>query len=415
MEDLEKQFFAENDDLESQFFATPEKEAKKRGVNLGGYIRNIAQNIPVIGTRADEAEALIRSNKAGLAAGMMDLPFLARILQNNAEYEKYRRNAEESALENEANAPYGKAAALGTNIAGNMALTALTHGLTLNPFVSAAQGIIEGSGRGSNPEERAINAAIGGSINFAVPAVFNKVLPTKSITSKTINKYAKRSLETAKNNKDVSKIIIAKSIKEGAEPSEIIANEVSKGYRPALWNNLKRASEGENVLREYLYKSAAETNRPLYDQYVEQEVRKVSPQYATKIGQNIKKLKLDEKGTDLLADFDSREIARNAINETMRDASQAERASVENAINNAFAKRGVAEDMLPILVPNPTKTAVTKTGAVRLSGDIWKNAANKAFLNIINPRWTLSNALRGAIDTMAETPVIKNLDTFNDF
>lgn len=404
---------------EAQKEAMPWEEDLKvstpRGANFGGYVRNIAQNIPLLGTRADELEATIRSNKAGLAAGMMGFSGLSRLLQNDAEYEKYRRNAEESALGNEANAPYGEAAALGTNIAGNMALAALTRGLTLNPYVSAAQGIIEGSGRGSNPEERAINAAVSGSINFAVPAVFNKVAPTKGITTKTINKYAKRSLETAKNNKDVSKIIMAKSIKEGAEPSEIIANEVSKGYRPALWNNLKRASEGENVLRESLYKSAAETRRPLYDQYIEQEVRKVSPQYATKIGQNIRKLKLDEKGTDLLVDFDSREIARNAINEAMQDASQAERASVENAINNAFAKRGVANDMIRALVPNPTQTAVTKTGAVRFLGDMWKNAANRAFLNIINPKWTLSNALRGAVDTMAETPMIKNLENFKGF
>lgn len=404
---------------EAQKEAMPWEEDLKvstpRGANLGGYIRNVAQNIPLLGTRADELEATIRSNKTGLAAGMMGFSGLSRLLQNDAEYEKYRRNAEESALGNEENAPYGKAAAWGTNIAGNMALAALTRGLTLNPFVSAAQGIIEGSGRGSNDEERAINAAVAGSINFAVPAVFNKIAPTKSITTKTLNKYAKRSLETAKNNKDVSKIIIAKSIKEGVEPSEIIANEVSKGYRPALWSNLERASEGEDVLRGYLYKSAAESRRPLYDQYIEQEVRKVSPEYATKIGQNIKKLKLDEKGTDLLANFDSKEIARNAINETMRDASQAERATVENAINNAFAKRGVGDKMLEILVPKPTQTAVTKTGAVRLAGDMWKNAVNRAFLNIINPSWTLSNALRGAIDTMAEAPVIKNLDTVNDF
>ena len=45
------------EDLEKQFFAEPQENTVARGDNWVGYARNIAQNIPLIGTRADEAEA----------------------------------------------------------------------------------------------------------------------------------------------------------------------------------------------------------------------------------------------------------------------------------------------------------------------------------------------------------------------
>ena len=62
MSDLEKQFFAQRDNLETQFFTEAPKETTKRGANLGGALRNIAQATPFVGTYADEAEALLRSS-----------------------------------------------------------------------------------------------------------------------------------------------------------------------------------------------------------------------------------------------------------------------------------------------------------------------------------------------------------------
>ena len=336
MNDLEQQFFANDDNLESQFFAEQQKEETKRGANFGGAIRNVAQATPFVGTYADEAEGLLRS------------------MFEPGDYETWRRNAEESAQGNIKNTSYGKALNIGTNIGENAILAGFTGGATLLPGISGVQGAIEGFGEGNNWRDRAENAILRGTISTVVPAAFNRILPTKTVQDAMI--------KSASKSKNALKSIIGKSILEQTTPEDVIAREVPKGMRADLWANIRRNSVGEDVMRKVVQKQASDVVSMPYEEYIVKEVRDVAPKYASKLGRAMEKLKLDQLADDVIGEFDPRTIVMDAVNGVMKGAPKATRETVGQAVSDAVAKRGVAKKLTTATIERPISTG---------SGSIW--------------------------------------------
>ena len=218
MNDLEQQFFANDDNLESQFFAEQQKEETKRGANFGGVLRNVASATPFLGPWADEAEAGLRAAKQYIYN--ID-PTVSKEKKSDKTwkelYNVYKKNAEESAKGNIENTGYGKALNIGTNIAENAALGAATLGATLMPGLSGLQGAIEGFGKGDNWRDRTENAILEGTISTVVPAAFNRIFPTKTVQDAMV--------KSASNSKNALKSIIGKSILQKTTPEDIIARE----------------------------------------------------------------------------------------------------------------------------------------------------------------------------------------------
>lgn len=363
-----------------------------RGANLAGALRNIAQATPFLGTYADEAEGLVRSLKRG------------------EDFEKWRRNAEESALGNIENTSYGRGLNIGTNLAENALVTYLTGGATLLPNVSALQGAIEGFGRGSDLGERTAQSTVGAGIGFVVPQALNRLLPTKTTQTALMNELAK--------GKDATKSIFAKALQQGITPEEVIAREVPKGMRPDLWANMRRNFTGRNTFRKPILEEASSVVSTPYSEYIEKEIANVAPKYASKIGNEMEKLKLDELGEDIVGEIDPRQYAISAVNKVMKSAPAKEQDLVAQTMEDAIAKRGVAKKLTNVAIERPISSG---------SGSIWnilrrvnspiqnlwdsftlrgltagtvnaepKNALER-ILNFYTP-----NAARGAIDTLIE-------------
>lgn len=363
-----------------------------RGANLAGALRNIAQATPFLGTYADEAEGLVRSLKRG------------------EDFEKWRRNAEESALGNIENTSYGRGLNIGTNLAENALATFLTGGATLLPPVSALQGAIEGFGRGSDLGERTAQSTVGAGIGFVVPQALNRLLPTKTTQTALMNELAK--------GKDATKSIFAKALQQGITPEEVIAREVPKGMRPDLWANMRRNFTGRNTFRKPILEEASSVVSTPYSEYIEKEIANVAPKYASKIGNEMEKLKLDELGEDIVGEIDPRQYAISAVNKVMKSAPAKEQDLVAQTMEDAIAKRGVAKKLTNVAIERPISSG---------SGSIWnilrrvnspiqnlwdsftlrgltagtvnakpKNALER-ILNFYTP-----NAARGAIDTLIE-------------
>jgi hypothetical protein len=404
MDDLEKQFFANStNDLSAEFFAEPVKEQQEtssRGANLGGAIRNVAQATPVIGTYADEAEGLLRS------------------MFQPGGYEKWRRNAEESAQGNIENTGYGKALNIGANIAENTILAGLTGGATLLPGVSGVQGAIEGFGEGNNWRDRAENAAFGGTIGFVVPTALNKILPTKSTQSRLLTSLAKRPLETTSPDSKVSQTIIARALQQGTTPDQIIVNQVSKGYRDNLLGNLGRAGVGEDVYRGLLMKNMAELRRPGYATYIGERIDDVLPGWGKKFMNEVESLEAKELGEDIFEKTDPRKIVKTAVNKVMKGASAEERELASKTMENAIAVQGVAKKTLPTLKAKPVSTG---SGALwnfaRRLGTPIRNLNNYGTMRALTlgtpnyqpgnlvgrlTNWYTPNTVRGALDALAE-------------
>lgn len=363
-----------------------------RGANLAGAIRNIAQATPFIGTYADEAEGLVRSLKRG------------------EDFEKWRRNAEESAQGNIENTSYGRALNIGTNMAENALAAFLTGGATLFPPVSAAQGAIEGFGRGSDLGERTTQAGVGGALGFVVPQVLNRLLPTKTTQTALMNKLAK--------GKDATKSIFAKALQQGSTPEEVIAQEVPKGMRPNLWANMRRGFTGRDTFRKPILEEASSVVSTPYSEYIEKEIANVSPKYASKIGNEIEKMKLDELGEDIVGEFDPRQYVMNAVNKVMKSAPTEEQNLVAQTMENAIAKRGVAKKLTSVAIERPISSgsgsiwnilrrvnspiqnlwdALTLRGITAGTVNAGPKNALERMLNFYTP-----NAVRGATDTLIE-------------
>ena len=179
---------------------SPDPEVNpERGVNFGGGARAAAQGLPVVGSYADEAEAGIRAAGDALVQEMMykqehrndpkpepKLPGITGKLMQGMEdynakqeryneffdqsYDKYLKNARESYEGAKRNMP-GVAYPLeiGTGIAGEMGLAALTGGASLHPAVQGVMGAVYGYGMG---EGDALNrTATAGAIGIASTAL----------------------------------------------------------------------------------------------------------------------------------------------------------------------------------------------------------------------------------------------------
>lgn len=370
-----------------------------RGANLAGALRNIAQATPFLGTYADEAEGLVRSLKRG------------------EDFEKWRRNAEESALGNIENTSYGRGLNIGTNLAENALATFLTGGATLLPPVSALQGAIEGFGRGSDLGERTAQSTVGAGIGFVVPQALNRLLPTKTTQTALLNELAK--------GKDATKSIFAKALQQGITPEEVIAQEVPKGMRPDLWANMRRNFTGRNTFRKPVLEEASSVVSTPYSEYIEKEIANVAPKYASKIGDEMEKLKLDELGEDIVGEIDPRQYAISAVNKIMKSAPAKEQDLVAQTMEDAIAKRGVAKKLTNVAIERPISSG---------SGSIWNilRRANAPIQNLwdsltlrgltagtvnAEPKNALErilnfytpNTARGAIDTLIEEHERKTL------
>lgn len=158
---------------------SPDPEVNpERGVNFGGGVRAAAQGLPVVGSYADEAEAGIRAAGDALAKEMLyqkehendpkpepKLPGLTGKLMQGMEdynakqeryneffdqsYDKYLKNARESYEGAKRNMPeIAYPLEIGTGIAGEAGLAALTGGASLHPAVQGAMGAVYGYGMG---------------------------------------------------------------------------------------------------------------------------------------------------------------------------------------------------------------------------------------------------------------------------
>lgn len=299
-----------------------------RGANFAGAVRNVAQNIPVIGPYADEAEGLARS------------------LIGGGDYEMWRRNAEQSALGNEQNTGYGRALGLGTNLAGNIGLAALTSGATLLPGVSAVQGGIEGFGRGDDLGSRTAQAGAGAALGAVIPAAFNRIFPTKSVQTAVTKSLAEKAELTPQK-------IVARAIQEQTTPEDVIAREVPRSMRPELWSSIRRESVGENVYRKALQEQAGKVYNKPYAEFIAEEVGSVSPKYASQLSKEMEKLKLDQLGEDIVGEIDARSVVMDAVNKVMRNAPAAEKEAVAGAMDNAIARWGIAKQMSRATMKKP--------------------------------------------------------------
>ena len=363
-----------------------------RGANWAGAIRSVAQATPFIGTYADELEGLIRAGEAG------------------KDYETWHRNAEESALGNIENTSYGRGLNLGTNLAENAIVSALTRGATLMPGMSAAQGLIEGFGRGKDIGSRTANAAVGGALGYIIPTALNRILPTKT-TQKAM-------IDAATKSTNAPLAFTARALKQGTTPEDVIAREVPKGMRPDLWANIRRNSVGENVIRKTVQKQASDVVSMPYEEYIEREIRDVAPEYAAKLGQEMKRTKLDQLGEDIVGEFDPRDYVIDAVNKVMKSAPNADKEIVGQAMADAVAKRGVAKKLTTATIERPVSTG---------SGSIWamgrrlvsplRNLYNYGTMRALTlgtpnyvpgnlvgrlTNWYTPNTVRGALDALVE-------------
>lgn len=320
---------------------TTMNEPYVRGGNTWGALRFALSNIPVLGNGIDEAEAGVRS------------------LFGDKSYEEYLKNARDSAkgaeniFERETHDPdaswfnrhIAKYAPDAINLTGNAVTAGFTGGMSMLPPISAAQGGLEGFLKGEGVGNRGTLAAVGAGTGYIVPAVLNKILPTKTIQTNTINQLAK--------SKDPLQKYSAKAIRAGTTPEEIIAKDVEKGMRPQLWSDINRASVGENVFRKSMQKSASKAVSTPYEDYVESEIRKVLPEYADAFAEQYAKDVAKKVGKKTLVEADKRELVMNAINKVTKKADESTKQIMRKVMNQTRANRGVADEMTQKAVFRP--------------------------------------------------------------
>lgn len=355
------------------------QEEEKRGVNLGGYVRNVAQALPVIGTYTDEIEASIRSNSG------------------DKSYEEYLKNARESFEGNLKNAPYAKAVNIGSGIAGNAVLAALTGGATLLPSVSSAQGAIEGFGAGEGTGNRIARAGIGAGVGYAVPAIMNKILPTKNVAEKTITKYAEKPLLNKGNTITTT---LAKALKSGDEPVSVIAKESTRGTRPAIFKGLQQSLKGNDKQAQMLYDSALRNvdYEGGFVQYMKDRMPdNISDALKKRLGKGFDALKGTFDATtadgDIIINENLPNLIDNVINTVARSAKPAEKQAIKTAATKAFADRSVAKEITKKIIPQ------------NLVGQVGNQISNIAPWRVITrPASNISNA--GTLRTMTSDGVM---------
>lgn len=360
-------------------------EEKQRGRNLGGALRFVAQQVPIIGSRTDELEANIRADEQGIKEYLSSLSeeekqkmradkdYAVKKIKERPEsfreeaYQKMLKNARESYqgaerafYENTAKGNWfdrniGKYAPAGIAIAGNVPITVATGGANLLPSVSALQGAIDWSGQGEDAEQKAILGGIGGGVSYILPAGLNKLFPTKSVTQSTVNKYASGKLLGAKKPYET---VVAKTIKTGEEPVAVIAKESTRGTQPAIMKNLQMALKGNDAQAKLVYDSAVK-NVDYEGGFIKYIRDRLPSNLSDKVKKTLSSLfdkaeqamyNMTDEG-DVLVRNDIREVVDSVVNQGMKGASIAEKQAVKDSAVKAFSERAVALNVRNKLIP----------------------------------------------------------------
>lgn len=366
-----------------------EQQENKEKYNKGAAFYALEQ-IPVIGTWTDEAAARIA------AIGDKSYEEAHKEIEEARDYTKkqFKENAEQGNWLARNVLRYAPEAA---NIANNALLATATGGATLMPGVSGLQGALEGAGMGNDVGERTANAIFSGGISYAIPAAFNKFLPTKGVQQQTINQLASQT-------DDMSKAVFAKALKYGTTPEEVISKTIPKGMRPDLWSNIRRNAVGEDVFRGALQKSASRVVSQPYEEYVEGALKKVvKPDLAKKLGETIQKARLDELGDDIVGVYDPRQIVMDAVNKVMKKAPVAQKELVGQTMSDAIARRGVAKKLTTATVKKPISTASGSIMSIlRRANAPLRNLSNLGTMRTMTTNTLLPEWLRGGLDAAIE-------------
>lgn len=380
--------------INDQYKSFAEKYNAEQQANKGKYNKGAAfyalEQIPVIGTWTDEAAARIA------AIGDKSYEEAHKEIEEARDYTKkqFKENAEQGNWLTRNVLRYTPEAA---NILNNALLATATGGATLMPGVSGLQGAIEGAGMGDDIGERTANAIFSGGISYAIPAAFNKFLPTKGVQQQTINQLASQT-------DDMSKAVFAKALKYGTTPEEVISKTIPKGMRPDLWSNIRRNAVGEDVFRGALQKSASRVVSQPYEEYVEGALKKVvKPDLAKKLGETIQKAKLDELGDDIIGVYDPRQIVMDAVNKVMKKAPTVQKELVGQTMADAIARRGVAKKLTTATVKKPISTASGSIMSIlRRANAPLRNLSNLGTMRTMTTNTLLPEWLRGGLDAAIE-------------
>lgn len=366
----------------------------ERGGNLGGGIRVVLSETPFIGTWADEAEAAIRSGSFG-----------------GENYDKYLKNARESVAGANAKLARGdwlaRNAGLGLKIAENSLGAILSGGVTLLPQVSAAQGAIEGYGAGQGTAQRAILGGAGGAIGYAVPAIMNKILPTKSVQNAAIKKYTtpKKDAITPLHTKgdNILTSLAIKAMKKGQTPEQVLAQDMTRATKDTLREGIKSGASANKYAARPVFDSAAKNVDTPYVEYMTNAVKNASPKYANKLGEELAKIGL-ENGDDVLMYADVRPQVIEAINTAMRGADDVSKEAVSNAAEKAIGERAAAKMLVKTLKPSSYGVAPFKLTLANLFNRYisypFESLLNKGTANLLTGKTLLDDSSRSVADTI---------------
>ena len=195
---------------------SPDPEVNpERGVNFGGGVRAAAQGLPVVGSYADEAEAYVRS------------------LAGDKSYDEYLKNARESYEGAKRNMPeIAYPLEIGTGIAGEAGLAALTGGASLTPAAQGAMGAVYGYGMGEGDAiNRGISSlAVGGTSAFLPVAGKYAVKGGKYVVNKAANALANKQMPA------LTKALI----KPNSVEKTVVSTDLSK-VTSAIIDNINKA------------------------------------------------------------------------------------------------------------------------------------------------------------------------------
>lgn len=246
---------------------SPDPEVNpERGVNFGGGVRAAAQGLPVVGSYADEAEATVRAAGDALVQEMMyqqehrndpkpepKLPGLTGKLMQGMEgynakqeryneffdqsYDKYLKNARESYEGAKRNMPeIAYPLEIGTGIAGEAGLAALTGGASLHPAVQGAMGTVYGYGMGEGDvANRALSAGIMGGASALLPFAGKYAIKGgKAAVKKPLEYFGKKIA-----NKEMPALTKA-LIKQNSVEKTVVSTDLSKATSNII-DNINKA------------------------------------------------------------------------------------------------------------------------------------------------------------------------------
>ena len=395
------------------------------GRDLSGGLRYVASKVPFVGDWVDEIEAAV---KAGKISG--------------PEYEQYLKNAQESIAgaergfkETSANGNWVDRNVLryapeAMRFLGDAWLAAATGGKTLMPRVSALQSAIEGYGSGSGTDNRLVNAGIHGAVGYAIPAVLNKIWPTKNVAEETIKVAAKGPIAGAK--RPITNVV-AKALKTGKEPVEVIAKESTRGTEPAIMKGMQQALKSNNAQAKVIYDSAVRNvdYKGGFVKYVKDRMPEgLSETVKNRLSRGFAALEntFEEAGAaegELLVKENLPAMVDSVINMAMRGASEAERSAVKQAAIKAFSERHVAKEVTKKLIPQnmvgnignqistirPDRIVTRPVGNLLNTGTLNTMrggvSASSPYVQKIIQALQPSDMVRGATDSVIEQQILR--------